>query len=60
MLGSGEPYKFEPPVLEEESYSLKLGSLFVSPCPPECNFQSGTKIEPDLGLDCGRLLKMVI
>ena len=26
------------------------GSLFVSPCPPECNFQSETKIEPDLRL----------
>ena len=23
---------------------------FVSPCPPECNFQSETKIEPDLRL----------
>ena len=32
---------------------LKLGliqTLFVSPCPPECNFQSETKIEPDLRL----------
>ena len=27
------------------------GSLFVSPCAPECNFQSETKIEPDLRLD---------
>ena len=27
------------------------GSLFVSPCPPECNFQSETKIEPDLRLN---------
>ena len=26
------------------------GSLFVLPCPPECNFQSETKIEPDLRL----------
>ena len=26
------------------------GSLFVSLCPPECNFQSETKIEPDLRL----------
>ena len=26
------------------------GSLFVSPCPPECNFQSETKVEPDLRL----------
>ena len=26
------------------------GSLFVSPCPQECNFQSETKIEPDLWL----------
>ena len=26
------------------------GSLFVSPCPTECNFQSETKIEPDLRL----------
>ena len=25
-------------------------SLFVSPCPPECNFQSETKTEPDLRL----------
>ena len=24
------------------------GSLFVSPCPPECYLQSETKIEPDL------------
>ena len=23
MLGSGEPYQFEPPVLEEESYASK-------------------------------------
>ena len=27
------------------------GSLFVSPCPPECYLQSETKIEPDLKLD---------
>ena len=26
------------------------GSLFASPCPPECNFQSETKIKPDLRL----------
>ena len=26
------------------------GSLFVSPCPPECNFKSETKKEPDLRL----------
>ena len=26
------------------------GSLFVSPCPLECHFQSETKIEPDLRL----------
>ena len=26
------------------------GSLFVSPCTPECNFQSETKVEPDLRL----------
>ena len=26
------------------------GSLFVSPFPPECNFQSEKKIEPDLRL----------
>ena len=26
------------------------GSIFVSPCPPECHFQSETKIEPDLRL----------
>ena len=26
------------------------GSLFVSPCPPECYLQSETKIEPDLRL----------
>ena len=30
------------------------GSLFVSPCPPECNFQSEIKIEPDLRLTTGR------
>ena len=28
----------------------KFGSLFVSPCPPECYLQSETKIEPDLRL----------
>ena len=27
---------------------LVPGSLFVSPCPPECYLQSETKIEPDL------------
>ena len=27
--------------------------IFVSPCPPECNFQSETKIEPDLRLPTG-------
>ena len=27
-------------------------SLFVSHCPAECNFQSETKIEPDLRLRC--------
>ena len=26
------------------------GSLFVSPCPPDCYFQSETKIEPNLRL----------
>ena len=26
------------------------GSIFVSPCRPECYFQSETKIEPDLRL----------
>ena len=26
------------------------GSIFVSPCPPECYFQSERKIEPDLRL----------
>ena len=26
------------------------GSLFVSPCPPECYLQSETKIQPDLRL----------
>ena len=31
------------------------GSLFVSPCPPECNFQSETKIEPDLRLRIAKL-----
>ena len=30
--------------------NLRSGSIFVSPCPPECNFQSETKIEPDLRL----------
>ena len=29
------------------------GSLFVSPCPPECYFQSETKIQPDLRLARG-------
>ena len=32
------------------------GSLFISPCPPECNFQSETKIEPDLRLHSVRVL----
>ena len=32
------------------------GSLFVSPCPLECNFQSETKIEPDLRLGLTGLL----
>ena len=27
------------------------GSLFVSSCPPDCNFQSETKVEPDLMLN---------
>ena len=27
------------------------GFFFVSPCPPECNFQSETNIEPDLRLN---------
>ena len=31
-------------------YRWNWASLFVSPCPPECNFQSETKIEPDLRL----------
>ena len=26
------------------------GSILVSPCSPECNFQSEAKIEPDLRL----------
>ena len=30
------------------------GSIFVSPCPPECYFQSEMKIEPDLGLPFSR------
>ena len=31
-------------------YRWNWASLFVSSCPPECNFQSETKIEPDLRL----------
>ena len=30
--------------------SVVSGSLFFSPCPPECYLQSETKIEPDLRL----------
>ena len=38
---------------ERFSYILSNGYRFhfVSSCPPECNFQSETKIEPDLRLD---------
>ena len=36
------------------------GSIFVSPCPPECNFQSETKIEPDLRLMLERLATQAI
>ena len=32
------------------------GSLFVSPCPPERNFKSETKIEPDLRLESKRIV----
>ena len=31
------------------------GSPFVSSCPPECSFQSETKIEPDLRLVVKRI-----
>ena len=31
-------------------WAVLIHSLFVSSCPPECNFQSETKIEPDLRL----------
>ena len=31
-------------------YRWNWGSLFVSPCPPECYLQSEMKIEPDLRL----------
>ena len=34
------------------------GSLFVSPCPPECYLQSETKIEPDLRLMGHRILQL--
>ena len=33
---------------------LVSGSLFVSPCPPECYLQSETKTEPDLRLTNSR------
>ena len=36
------------------------GSLFVSPCPPECNFQSETKIEPDLRLQAFQLYRPIL
>ena len=29
---------------------IRSRALTTSPCPPECNFQSETKIEPDLRL----------
>ena len=35
------------------------GSLFVSPCPPECYLQSETKIEPDLRLSWLKILSRV-
>ena len=43
----------------QQTFRLRFvsGSLFVSPCPPECNFQSETKIEPDLRLRISWLLK---
>ena len=34
------------------------GPLFVSPCPPECSFQSETKIEPDLRLQLCHVRKL--
>ena len=36
------------------------GSLFVSPCPPDCNFQSETKVEPDLRLNPIRWITQLV
>ena len=30
---------------------IVMAAHFISPCPLECNFQSETKIEPDLRLE---------
>ena len=42
------------------NFSGSNGYLFVSPCPPECNFRSETKIEPDLRLGGGELGSLVV
>ena len=41
---------------ERFSYILSKGYRWNWPCPPECNFQSETKIEPDLRLDKAAML----
>ena len=42
------------------NFSGSNGYLFVSPCPPECNFRNETKIEPDLRLGGGELGSLVV
>ena len=43
--------KCSPIFSSSHTFSITCSrSLFVSPCPPECYFQSETKIEPDLRL----------
>ena len=36
------------------------GSLSVSPCPPECHFQSETKMKPDLSLQIIKNLRHTV
>ena len=42
------------------NFSGSNGYLFVSPCPPECNFRSETKVEPDLRSGGGELGSLVV
>ena len=45
-----------PNLSGSHTFSLTVtAEIFVSPCPPECNFLSETKIEPDLRLSVWRI-----